>query len=132
MDTQTEKCVLVIDGTLPLGLIANTAAILGITLGKHLPQAVGPDVRDKSGRAHLGITALPVPILRADRQTLRALRRKLYEPCFAGLIAVDFSDLAQGCGTYSEFTRKAAASPRGGAVLFSASASAARKSWSAG
>ena len=43
MDTQTEKCVLVIDGTLPLGLIANTAAILGITLGKHLPQAVGPD-----------------------------------------------------------------------------------------
>ena len=31
MDTQTEKCVLVIDGTLPLGLIANTAAILGIT-----------------------------------------------------------------------------------------------------
>ena len=86
MDTQTEKCVLVIDGTLPLGLIANTAAILGIT-------------------------ALPVPILRADRQTLRALRRKLYEPCFAGLTAVDFSDLAQGCGTYSEFTRKAAATP---------------------
>lgn len=72
---------------------------------------MGPDVRDKSGRAHLGITALPVPILRADRQTLRALRRKLYEPCFAGLTAVDFSDLAQGCGTYSEFTRKAAATP---------------------
>ena len=95
MDTQTEKCVLVIDGTLPLGLIANTAAILGITLGKHLPQAVGPDVRDKSGRSHLGITALPVPILRADRQTLRALRRKLYEPCFAGLTAVDFSDLTR-------------------------------------
>ena len=90
MDTQTEKCVLVIDGTLPLGLIANTAAILGITLGKQLPQAVGPDVRDKSGRAHLGITALPVPILRADRQTLRALRRKLYEPCFAGLVYTSY------------------------------------------
>ena len=82
MDTQTEKCVLVIDGTLPLGLIANTAAILGITLGKHLPQAVGPDVRDKSGRAHLGITALPVPILRADPtraspETVRAVLRRL-------------------------------------------------------
>ena len=27
------------------------------------------------------------------------------------MTAVDFSDLAQGCGTYSEFTRKAAATP---------------------
>ena len=41
MDFQTEKCVIVADGALPPGLIANTAAILGITLGKNLPEAVG-------------------------------------------------------------------------------------------
>ncbi len=33
MDWQNEKCVMIIDEKLPAGMIANTAAILGITLG---------------------------------------------------------------------------------------------------
>ena len=68
MDGQTEKCVMVLDEGLPPGLAANTAGILGITLGKHIPEAVGPDVTDRSGRTHLGIIEFPVPILRADRE----------------------------------------------------------------
>ena len=43
MDLQNEKCVMVIDEHLPLGLIANTAAIMGITLGKKMPEEL-PDV----------------------------------------------------------------------------------------
>ena len=35
-----QKCVLVIDGALPAGVAANTAAILGITLGKRFPETV--------------------------------------------------------------------------------------------
>ena len=107
MDGQTEKCVMVLDEGLPPGLVANTAGILGITLGKHIPEAVGPDVTDRSGRTHLGIIEFPVPILRADRETLYELRERLYEPAFAALTAVDFSDVAQGCKTYDEFIAKA-------------------------
>ena len=33
---KNEKCVIVVDGSLPLGLIANTCAIMGITLGKEV------------------------------------------------------------------------------------------------
>ena len=55
MESTTSKCVMVLDENLPLGLLANTAAILGITLGKHMPEAVGADVLDGSGKAHLGI-----------------------------------------------------------------------------
>ena len=44
MNLQNEKCVIVVDEELPLGIIANTAVILGITLGKTMPEAVGPDV----------------------------------------------------------------------------------------
>ena len=40
MDLQNEKCVMVIDEHLPLGIIANTAAIMGITLGKKMPEEV--------------------------------------------------------------------------------------------
>lgn len=37
MNLQNEKCVIVVDEALPLGIIANTAVILGITLGKTMP-----------------------------------------------------------------------------------------------
>lgn len=40
MDLQNEKCVMVIDEHLPLGIIANTAAIMGITLGKKMPEVL--------------------------------------------------------------------------------------------
>ena len=62
MNLQNEKCVMVIDEKLPLGIIANTAAIMGITLGKQMPEVVGADVYDKTGNGHLGIIEFPVPI----------------------------------------------------------------------
>ena len=111
MNVQTEKCVLVIDEHLPLGLIANTAVILGITLGKHRPETVGETVYDAAGNAHPGIIEFPVPVLRGNAALLKNLREKLYTPDFAGLTAVDFSQLAQGCKTYDEFREKMAASP---------------------
>ena len=37
MAAPSEKCVLILDQDLPAGLLANTAAILGITLGQRRP-----------------------------------------------------------------------------------------------
>lgn len=106
MDAQNEKCVMVIDENLPLGFAANTAAIMGITLGKQMPEVVGEDVRDRLGREHLGIIEFPVPVLKASPERLQALREELYQPEFQSLTVVDFSDLAQGCKTYHEFIGK--------------------------
>lgn len=106
VDLQNEKCVMVIDETLPLGIIANTAAIMGITLGKKMPEVVGADVKDRTGNEHLGIIEFPVPILKGDGERIKAIRRKLYEEDFSDLTVVDFSDLAQGCKTYDEFIKK--------------------------
>lgn len=106
MDLQNEKCVMVFDGTMPLGLIANTAAIMGITLGKAMPTIVGPNVMDKAGREHLGIIQFPIPILKANSAQLEEIRKKLYQNEFSDLTVVDFSNLAQHCKTYEEFTNK--------------------------
>lgn len=106
METNKLKCVMVVDGDLAAGLAANTAAILGATLGKSVPEIVGPDVRDAQGRVHRGIVCVPVPILRGDEQSLQALREKLSQPDFADLVAVDFSDVAQGCNVYEEYQEK--------------------------
>ena len=106
MDLQNEKCVIVIDESLPVGIIANTAVIMGITLGKQIPEVVGEDVYDKHGSKHLGIIEFPVPVLKGNAEVIKFIREKLYEPEFAELTVVDFSDLAQGCKTYDEFIDK--------------------------
>ena len=108
MEIQDQKCVMVIDETLPAGIAANTACIMGITLGRHIPEAVGPDVLDKDGRTHLGIVAVPVPILKASADKINDIREQLYAPEFSDLTVVDFSDVAQSCNVYDEFIEKAA------------------------
>ena len=111
MNLQNEKCVMVIDENLPLGIIANTAAIMGITLGRKMPEVVGADVYDRTGNEHLGIIEFPVPILKGNADIIKTIREKLYEPDFSDLTVVDFSDLAQGCKTYDEFMEKMKEAP---------------------
>jgi hypothetical protein len=105
------KCVMVIDSELPIGLIANTSAILGVTLGKHMPEYVGADVSDASGKVHLGIINIPIMMLKSDKDGLKEMRKRLYSPTFSDLVVVDFSDVAQCCNVYSEYVSKAASVP---------------------
>lgn len=111
MEEQNLKCVMVVDEELPLGIVTNTAAIMGITLGKMMPDVVGEDVVDKTGNEHLGIIEFPVPILKGTADGIRNIRERLYQPEFEDLTVVDFSDLAQGCKTYDEFIGKMADVP---------------------
>lgn len=108
MNVENEKCVIVVDENLPLGIIANTAAILGITMGMKMPDVVGNDVLDLEGNAHMGIIQFPVPILKGNTDILKKLRTRLFEPQFSEVTVVDFSDLAQRCKTYNEFIGKMA------------------------
>lgn len=97
---------MVIDETLPLGIITNTAAVMGVTIGKYLPQAVGADVTDQTGYEHLGIIEIPIPILKGSKESIKELRTQLYEEPFSDLKVVDFSDTAQSCKTYDEYIVK--------------------------
>lgn len=96
-----------------MGCIANTADILGITMGMKMPDVVGNDVSDFEGNFHMGIIQFPVPILKRNTEVLKSIRTKLFESQFAELTVVDFSDLAQGCKTYDEFICKMAKTSEG-------------------
>ncbi len=109
MNDPAMKCVMVIDSELPAGIIANTSAILGVTLGKHIPEQVGDNVVDASQQTHLGIISIPITILRGDKEILQELRERLYTQEFDELTVADFSDVAQCCNVYSDYTAKAAA-----------------------
>lgn len=97
------------DENLPTGILANAAAILGITLGREIPECVGEDVTDASGCIHKGIISIPVPVLKGDAGLIKALREKLYSEDFSDLTVVDFSDVSQSCNTYDVYIQKAGA-----------------------
>lgn len=103
---EERKCVMVVDENLPLGIIANTTAILGNTLGSHYPNVVGKDVVDKNKNEHLGIIEIPIPILKGNKEFLNNLRDTLYKEEYKDMIVADFSDVAQSCKTYDEYIDK--------------------------
>ena len=107
MNEPEQKCVMVIDHALPLGLIANTAAMLGISIGKLHPEMVGEDVTDATGRLHTSISTYPISMLKGDEALLRELRLRLFDPEFSALTVVDFSDVAQKINVYADFVQKA-------------------------
>ncbi len=111
MDKPDMKCVMIIDSQLPLGVIANTSAILGATLGKLMPQQVGENVKDASNKTHLGIITIPIAMLKGSKEGLKELRKRLYAEEFKDLLVIDFSDVAQGCNIYCEYIAKAASVP---------------------
>lgn len=100
-----EKCVMIIDEELPIGLIANTTAVLGATLGKINNRIIGNDVCDLDNKIHPGIVNIPIPILKANSQIIRELLDKTNN-YLDEISVIDFCDLAQSCKDYEDYTSK--------------------------
>ncbi len=105
------KLVMVIDRELPLGLIANTAAVFGMSLGERIPGLVGPPVVDGSGRVHGGITQVSIPILQANRPEIKELRERLFDLEYAAVTVFDFCSVAQQSKAYPDYIRRMAECP---------------------
>lgn len=104
MNLQNKKCVLVLDEDLPLGILANTAAVLATTIGKECPDIIGPTITDQDNNSHLGIVAIPIPILKGNRNLIQELRTTCYREDYDDCIIVDFSNVAQKCKNYDDYT----------------------------
>lgn len=110
MESESRKCVMVVDERLPMGLAVNAAGVLAVTLGRRVETIVGPDVADASGEAHAGIVSIPIPVLNAGAEAIGQLRSRAADA--DGMFVVDFTDIAQTSKTYDEYTRRMETSPR--------------------
>ncbi|SRR5579883_522217 len=103
-DLSIKKGVLVIDHSLSVGVIANTAAILSINLGKMIPEIIGHDHKDHAGDHH-GITTMAIPILKSSGQLLKEMRQavKAYEP---DLMVIDLITATQTTKNYADYVHQ--------------------------
>ena len=95
------KIVIVLDESLPRGLLANTAAALALSMAGNLPDVVGEDVHDADNNLHPGLLNTPIPVLGTERAVLKEIREK------AGMTAdvqmLSFSDVAQKSRSYESY-----------------------------
>lgn len=94
------KLVIVLDRALPLGLLANAAAVLAFSASRSIPGGVGRDTEDADGEAHAGITQLPIPVLACETGQIKGLRDRARDE---GLLCIDFSDVAQRAKNYEDY-----------------------------
>ena len=97
------RCAFVIDQALPRGLIANTAAILAMTLGKERPDLIGHAVRDADGNCHQGITTIVMPILMSDADNLMELKVRVAAQEASGLGVIGVTETAQRAKSYEAY-----------------------------
>ncbi|MCG8687777.1 MAG: DUF2000 domain-containing protein [Desulfobacterales bacterium] len=103
------KTVIIINNTLSPGLAANTAAVLGISIGHTAPGVIGPDLADQSGAIHPGITRENIPVLATGTSKLKDLYHQGSQTPEVSVI--DFNSIAQKCRDYSDYSQKLAAIP---------------------
>ena len=100
------KLVMVVNKELPLGLIANTTAVLGITVGSLFEEVLGPDICDADGILHLGITNKVIPILAGTKEKIKNIRDEAMEVTEGYIKIIDFSEIAQVCKDYEDYKGK--------------------------
>jgi hypothetical protein len=100
------KIVIILDESLPKGLLANSAAVLSLTLVNHYKEITGWDLKDSEGNLHKAITKIPIPILAASKSHLKELFSQQNNTEFSDLEITGFNDVAQSCRTYEEYEQK--------------------------
>ncbi|MEA4848007.1 MAG: DUF2000 domain-containing protein [Clostridiaceae bacterium] len=103
------KCVMIVDESLPAGIIANATAALGISLASAIDGLTGKGLLDKDARLHQGITNIPIPILILSKEELGILYSELLEKNDPEILTIGFSEIAQKSLNYDDYEIKLAA-----------------------
>ena len=100
---------MIIDQDLPVGLIANTSAALGISLASGIDGLSGKKLTDADGRVHAGVTRIPIPILALSKAELKLRYDDLLQNADEELTLIGFNDVAQRCMKYEDYEKQLAA-----------------------
>lgn len=100
-----ERCVIVMDGSLGGGRLANGIAVIALTVGQRHPALVGRPLRDASGFDHPGLIPTGIPMLQASRDVLAKIREEALD---CGCDVVDFPVQGQQTKSYPEFLKMTA------------------------
>lgn len=109
-----ERCVIVVDASLPPGKAANAAAVLALTLGQRHPGLVGAPLVDRDGVAYPGLIPIGISVLTASVAQLAELHGRAND---AGFDCVVFPGAGQQTTDYAGFLAAVAGQTAGELAL---------------
>lgn len=98
------RVAIVLNPELPLGPLANAAAVIGVGLGAAMPTLGAVDLTDADGLTVQTSADRPVPVLRAGTDAMRDLLKRAL-PAPAGAVVVPFPEFARLINTFDDYLR---------------------------
>lgn len=95
------RSAIVVDRDLPIGLAANAAAVLALSLGAMHPDLPGPAFVDGGGESHPGLFRSGLPILKGKRTEIARARTAAREE--DGVVVIDMPAVGQTTNDYERF-----------------------------
>lgn len=100
--TAATRIAIIVNPALPVGLITNTVAALGIGIGAAAPELGGSLLTDVRGLAVQTSAKLPVPILQASPDAISALLTRA-QPLGNGAVVVPFPQFARALHRFEDY-----------------------------
>ncbi|EKT61824.1 hypothetical protein OOA_09478 [Providencia burhodogranariea DSM 19968] len=74
-DASVDRCVIIINQNLPLGLAINAASIIGVGIGNEIKQLIGKDLISVDGVDYPGVISSSLPILKTTNDIIKKYKK---------------------------------------------------------
>lgn len=96
------KSAIILDESLPVGLLANAAACITTGLFRDQPQAYGPEIQG-ADHTFIPITAIPILVLKKGKRDFNEMIRRMQGTDLRPMI---FTKEAQSTASYDEYMQR--------------------------
>jgi len=103
-DASVDRCVIVINQDLPIGLAINAASIIGVGIGNKIKQLIGQDLTSVDGIDYPGVISSSLPILKTTNEIIKKIQKDCSK--LEGIYFLPFSLIAQSCKNYDDYAHK--------------------------
>jgi hypothetical protein len=97
------RVAVVVTPDMPLGLLANSVGVIAVGLGAQCPQLADGALADSAGRRFGSVCNQPMPVLQADRSTIRDVMLKALAGRTNGAAVVPFPAFARAIHVFADY-----------------------------
>lgn len=97
------RVAVIVTPDMPLGLVANSVGVIAVGLGAQCPQLADSALADAAGRQFGSVCNQPLPVLQADRATIRDVMLKAFARRQNGAAVVPFPAFARAIHVFADY-----------------------------
>ena len=97
------RVAVIVAPDMPLGLAANTVGVIAVGIGAQCPHLADGALADAGGRQFGSVCNQPMPVLQADRATIRAVMLKAFAARPEGAAIVPFPAFARSIHVFADY-----------------------------